>query len=1447
MLAGPGRALAQRPLGIDVSDYQGSSINWTSVKGAGIVFAWTKATEGASGQYVSQASFTINENNGKAAGVYMGAYHYCHPEQNTPAAEASYFWSVAGNYIKADGVTLMPMLDVEGSAFSGNVGASSISDWVNQWCTDIVQDAANAGVAIKPTIYVSACNACYFNSTVAQWLSGIADYNGESAQTGTAWSTCTSCEVWGSGVWNTWQYISTGTYAGISDANVDHDVFNGTSASLVTTMVAIASTNSAIFYWDPQGTTGANPYTGSMTGTWENSKWSYGNSGLATPVGWVDGKAVCFGVHTGTGTPAFTVTMNSSHVVAGFFDGALTPNSCDVTITGSGIIDLASGPQALDADNSSDGSLALLRINCVIAGNGQLYPEGNGQSFLHGANTFTGGTTLGYPGVPFSGTVNFNNGSAFGTGPIALTNTGTGGALVLEGTAAVTVTNPVTVGSATTNNIVGNAAGLTFSGNWSMGSHLLTLGTGATAGNQTIISGVVSGTAGLTVYNSGTLVLSGVNTYSGTTAINSPAVLTIGGAGQMGSGSYAGNIANGGTFIYDSSAGQTLSGVISGAGALVQNGSGQLTLSGANTFTGKVTVSGTSRCIIQFGADNNLGTAPGSVVANQITLNGGVGVGLRVTGNATINANRGITLSGSGGSVEATSGKTVIYPGIITGSGNFSSGGGVTLGYGTNVLSGANTYTGTTTITAGTLQLGANNTLPTGTALTIQADDNGTGGGGVLYLNSYSQTLGSLASSTSNGGTNTPTVNLGTGALTINQSINTTFAGRIAGSGTLTKAGNGTLTLSGASTYAGGTTISGGRLEGAVSGSIAGNVNNPAGTLQLDNASAMASAANLTLASAPSVGAVNLNFSGTQTINALYFGTTQKAAGTWAASGATHNNGAFTGSGVLNVTTGPASSTALSLTSGFNPSTYGNSLTFTATVTGNSPGGTVQFKVDGIAAGSTVTLVGGSAALVVSTLAVSGSPHQITAYYSGDDNNNPSDSSASPIAQAIMAKSLTAGLTGTVSKTYNGTTAATLAAGNYSMPGVVSGDTVTLNNPGGTYDTRNVGTGKTVSVTGLAISGLSAGNYTLSSASASAAIGTINQTNITVTAAANTKPYDGTTSAAVTPLVTGGGIQSGDTGSFTETYDTAGVGTGKTLTPSGTIADGNGGANYLLSFVPAANGTITLATTAGALTASPNPSLPGANVTFAATVTNAVPGGPAPAGNVQFKTNGVPLGDPVALNTNGVATLITNSLPHGSNTVSAEYAGDGTILGLTNSVVQIVNTPPSASNTNATASQNQPLMLSDASLLSLAQDPDGDSLSITSAGPTSTNGGTVTLSGANVTYQPLTGFVGADLFSFVVSDPYGASGTGTVLVTVSAGTAAPPIIAVPPSYDSGSGSFRVTFAGSPNYPYTIQWAPSPTGPWSFLQTATADTNGLFEVIDTEATPPLERFYRTVYP
>ena len=54
-----------------------------------------------------------------------------------------------------------------------------------------------------------------------------------------------------------------------------------------------------------------------------------------------------------------------------------------------------------------------------------------------------------------------------------------------------------------------------------------------------------------------------------------------------------------------------------------------------------------------------------------------------------------------------------------------------------------------------------------------------------------------------------------------------------------------------------------------------------------------------------------------------------------------------------------------------------------------------------------------------------------------------------------------------MSKVYDGTTAATLAAGNYTLSGVIGGDSVALNNPtSGTYGSPNVGSGITVGVNG---------------------------------------------------------------------------------------------------------------------------------------------------------------------------------------------------------------------------------------------------------------------------------------------------------------------------------------------------------------------------------------------
>src|SRR6185369_7564644 len=105
--------MAQRPLGTDVSGHQPANIDWTTVKNAGVVFGWTKATEGTG--YVNP-NFPAQVTGATGVGMYMGAYHYARPGLNSNItgsasadSEAAYFWSTAGPYIKNSGGYLMPM------------------------------------------------------------------------------------------------------------------------------------------------------------------------------------------------------------------------------------------------------------------------------------------------------------------------------------------------------------------------------------------------------------------------------------------------------------------------------------------------------------------------------------------------------------------------------------------------------------------------------------------------------------------------------------------------------------------------------------------------------------------------------------------------------------------------------------------------------------------------------------------------------------------------------------------------------------------------------------------------------------------------------------------------------------------------------------------------------------------------------------------------------------------------------------------------------------------------------------------------------------------------------------------------------------------------------------------------------------------------------------------
>src|ERR1035437_8014738 len=134
---------AQTILGIDVSSYQ-STVNWTQVKAAGYTFAWAKATEGLT---VTDAQYSNNAVNGPAAGVYMGAYHFAHPDTHTTTAdavsEANHFLSVAQPYIIS--CELPPALDYE---VSTTLTQSQQVAWIQAWMNTV-----HTATGIMPILY----------------------------------------------------------------------------------------------------------------------------------------------------------------------------------------------------------------------------------------------------------------------------------------------------------------------------------------------------------------------------------------------------------------------------------------------------------------------------------------------------------------------------------------------------------------------------------------------------------------------------------------------------------------------------------------------------------------------------------------------------------------------------------------------------------------------------------------------------------------------------------------------------------------------------------------------------------------------------------------------------------------------------------------------------------------------------------------------------------------------------------------------------------------------------------------------------------------------------------------------------------------------------------------------------------------------------------------------
>ncbi|HEX8381367.1 MAG TPA: autotransporter domain-containing protein [Allosphingosinicella sp.] len=224
----------------------------------------------------------------------------------------------------------------------------------------------------------------------------------------------------------------------------------------------------------------------------------------------------------------------------------------------------------------------------VVSGSGSLRKAGAGTLTLTGANTYTGGTTI------EAGTLQVGDG-------------GTTGSI--------------------TGNVVDNAT-LVFN-----------------RSDSVTYSGVVSGTGSLRKAGSGTLILTGANTYAGGTAIDS-GTLQIGNGGT--SGSITGNVVDNATLAFNRSDAVTFGGIVSGTGTVRKQGTGTLTLSGASTYSGStiveqgtllVTGSTVSATQVNTGATlAGTGRVGGAVVAGTAAPgSGGIGT-FSTTGNATFSS-----------------------------------------------------------------------------------------------------------------------------------------------------------------------------------------------------------------------------------------------------------------------------------------------------------------------------------------------------------------------------------------------------------------------------------------------------------------------------------------------------------------------------------------------------------------------------------------------------------------------------------------------------------------------------------------------------------------------------------------------------------------------------------------------------------------------------------------
>ncbi|HSX04543.1 MAG TPA: autotransporter-associated beta strand repeat-containing protein, partial [Rhabdochlamydiaceae bacterium] len=301
-------------------------------------------------------------------------------------------------------------------------------------------------------------------------------------------------------------------------------------------------------------------------------------------------------------------------------------------------------------------STSSVTFSGAISGAGGLTKQGTGTFILAGTNTYAGGTTINAGTVSLTGSLN-------SAGAVSLAGAGTA----------------FNINGSLMNQTIGDFSGVSTS-TCNLGSNSLTVGTSTPS---VTFSGAISGTGGLIKQGTGTLIVTGANSYGGGTTITT-------GVLQGTTTGLQGNITNNATLAFNQSTTGTYAGAITGAGGLTidSSGSGVVIFSGVSSgFTGTTTINSLSanNPTLQMGIANAL---PNST---SMTINSGGTFNLQdfsqtvkdIAGSGSIvigNAMAATTLT-----VNPTS-SSITFPGAISGVGGLTKTGANTL-----VLTGTNT------------------------------------------------------------------------------------------------------------------------------------------------------------------------------------------------------------------------------------------------------------------------------------------------------------------------------------------------------------------------------------------------------------------------------------------------------------------------------------------------------------------------------------------------------------------------------------------------------------------------------------------------------------------------------------------------------------------------------------------------------------------------------------